>query len=336
MEKILKTTKKKIEPLSRVLICRTDNLGDVVLTLPMAGWIKKHWPDCEVHFLGKPYTRPLIEACRHIDKFWDIQSVDAEQLAAIQAAILVFPEPAAAKLVYCADIPIRIGTAHRLTNWLYANCLVSFSRRKSPLHESQLNFKLFAGLGLPQDVSLEQIPDLYGLTTKKQDFGLDFGRVHLIFHTKSLGSAKDWPLDYYLSLAKSLDPERFVIHLTGTAKEGEAIKSQCPDLLELRHVYDQTGRFTLAELMSFIATCDGLLACSTGPLHIAAALAKPVWGLFSPVRPIHPGRWAPLGQNATVLVHQPCGHRSVRRCDCLLRITPKHVKSRILEVFADK
>ena len=43
----------------RILIIRTDRLGDVVLTLPMATAIKKTIPNARVTFLIDAYTRQL-------------------------------------------------------------------------------------------------------------------------------------------------------------------------------------------------------------------------------------------------------------------------------------
>jgi heptosyltransferase III len=37
-------------------------------------------------------------------------------------------------------------------------------------------------------------------------------------------------------------------------------------------------------------------------LHIAAALGIRSIGLYTPQRPMHPGRWAPLGRDTRVLV----------------------------------
>lgn len=59
--------------MKRILISRTDNLGDVILTLPIAGILKKEIPGCYILFLGKKYTKPIIEACENVDEFidWD-------------------------------------------------------------------------------------------------------------------------------------------------------------------------------------------------------------------------------------------------------------------------
>jgi len=43
------------------------------LTFPMCSWIKKEFPEVELIYLGKEYTKPVIESCSVIDKFisWD-------------------------------------------------------------------------------------------------------------------------------------------------------------------------------------------------------------------------------------------------------------------------
>ena len=57
--------------LKKILISRTDNIGDVILTLPMAGAIKQKYPNSKVIFLGKKYTKPIIDICTNIDEFYD-------------------------------------------------------------------------------------------------------------------------------------------------------------------------------------------------------------------------------------------------------------------------
>jgi ADP-heptose:LPS heptosyltransferase len=83
----------------------------------------------------------------------------------------------------------------------------------------------------------------------------------------------------------------------------------------------------LDQFIAFISRADGLVAASTGPLHIAAALGKVSVGLFAPMQPIHPGRWAPLGIRAGHLVLdkqcQQCRHDN--RCVCIENIKPADV-----------
>jgi heptosyltransferase-3 len=50
-----------------ILISRTDSIGDVILSLPMAGILKNKFPNATISFLGKNYTRDIINACTHIE-----------------------------------------------------------------------------------------------------------------------------------------------------------------------------------------------------------------------------------------------------------------------------
>ena len=56
----------------RLIISRTDSIGDVILTLPVAGELKRMFPDIHILFLGSSYTRPIVECCPHVDEFVDI------------------------------------------------------------------------------------------------------------------------------------------------------------------------------------------------------------------------------------------------------------------------
>ena len=74
---------------SRIIISRTDSLGDVVLTLPAAGFLKKLYPSVFIYFLGRTYSKPLIQTCENIDAFlnWDEISklTESEQVKQIQS-----------------------------------------------------------------------------------------------------------------------------------------------------------------------------------------------------------------------------------------------------------
>ncbi|HVD96796.1 MAG TPA: glycosyltransferase family 9 protein [Cytophagaceae bacterium] len=296
----------------KIIISRTDNLGDVMLTLPVAGVLKKQFPSCKIYFIGKSYTKALIETCIHVDEFIDREQVVSHQyLKEINADVIlhIFPDKAVAKAASQAGVQMRVGTSHRWFHWLYCNKHVNFSRKKSDLHEAQLNLKLLQPLGITQNFSLQELASYTGFQKvpslpEKLKALLQPAKFNLILHPKSKGSAREWPMENYFQLAQMLSPERYSIYITGTEKEGELVKQQKPGIFSLPHVTDLTGKCTLEELIAFIAQANGLLACSTGPLHIAAALGKHALGIYPPMRPIHPGRWAPLGKNAVVLVDQ--------------------------------
>ncbi len=310
----------------------------------MAGILKQEFPDSTIIFLGKKYTKPIIDACEYIDEFidWDeikmrIESgkwrMDSEILKA-DIILHVFPVKQIQKLAKKTKIPLRIGTSHRVYSWLYCNKLVHYSRKKSNFHEAQLNLKLLKPLGINREYTVSEISDLYGLTKIPPSNNIlppDPNRFDLILHPKSKGSAREWGLDNFSKLIGLLPEDKFRISVTGTKEEGELMKDF---LFQHRNrINDMTGKLSLAELLSFINVCDGLVAASTGPLHIAAALGKRVIGIYAPMRPIFPERWAPLGRNATFLVlDKKCDDcRKTGNCACIRAITPEEVVSKLMD-----
>jgi heptosyltransferase III len=328
--------------LKRIILSRTDSIGDVMLTLPMAGVLKKYIPGCHIIFLGRSYTKPIIECSENVDQFidWDeIQMPDSRcRIEDLHADIIVhvFPDRKICKLAKQAGIPLRIATSHRWFTALYCNELLRFGRMNSDLHEAQLNLKMLAPLGITDEFPLNEIPIFYGLTKLYSDRASSIehrvsSSLNLILHPKSKGSAREWGLDNFSHLIDLLPKVKFRIFITGTKEDGLLMK----DFLEKNkaRVTDLTGKLTLSELISFIAACDGLIAASTGPLHIAAALGKHALGLYAPMKPIYPKRWAPLGKNADYLVFEKEGCTDCKRsadCTCIRSIKPEDVLEKLV------
>jgi heptosyltransferase-3 len=327
----------------KIILSRTDNIGDVLLTLPLAGFLKQKFPDVIIYFIGKTYTAPLLKACIHIDFVLDREEVIANPslLNDIKADVIVhvFPDKKIAAMAFAVGIPMRIGTSHRIFNWLYCNRMINLSRKNSNLHEILLNFKLLRPLvSIPPD-KLEEVQHFYGFSNIEKLNAenlllINNGNVKIILHPKSKGSAREWPIQHYIKLIALAPAERYEFYITGTENEGKTIRETAPEIFNPSNVHDLTGRLTLAQLISFIQFCDGLVACSTGPLHIAAALGKHAVGIYPPMRPIHPGRWAPVGVNArTLVLNKRCDDcRKTSRCHCIELISPHEVVQEMLKI----
>lgn len=312
----------------------------------MAAVLKKQFPDITIGFLGKSYTRPVIEACKFIDEFIDIETFLKEKplVAGRPSACIihVFPKSNIAKRAKQLGISVRIGTTNRLYHWWTCNKLVKLSRKKSDLHEAQLNLVLLKPFGIDRSFSLQEIAGYIGIE-KLQAVPPQYAQLiqkdkyNLILHPKSQGSAREWPSEKFAELIDQLPANKFNIFISGTAKEKESLQwlfDKCGN-----RVTDITGKMNLTEFMAFINACDGLVANSTGPLHIAASLGKDALGIYPPMRPVHPGRWAPLGVNAQVFVLDKqcdaCKGNKVP-CDCIMNIPPSWLAEALNKKYQDK
>ncbi len=332
--------------MKRIIISRTDAIGDVVLTLPLCGLIKKNLGnDVQVIFFGKTYTQPIIELSSHVDAFinYDVfEKLNASEQTNFfesqkaDTIIHVFPRSVIATAAKRAKIPLRVGTSHRMYHLLTCNKLLNFSRKNADLHEAQLNVKLLEGIGINLQPSLIDLITCYGLklpasAPAKFDSLLNTTKFKLILHPKSHGSAREWGLDNFKKLIDILLPHPISIFISGSEKEKELLKDWVTTLPE--NVTDVSGTMTLKELICFINACDGIVAVSTGPLHIAAALNKNVIGIYPPIKPMHPVRWAPVGLNATYLCDEKnCNacKNSPANCSCMHNVSPALAAERIL------
>jgi heptosyltransferase-3 len=332
------------------LVSRTDAIGDVVLTLPVCGRLKELHPGCRVVLIGRSYTAAVAAACPWVDDFLNLDELQAlpepQQVAALRrfgaaAIIHVFPNKLLARLAQKARIPVRIGTRNRWRHWLTCNRLVALSRRHSPLHEAQLNLQLLRPLGGASDNPLPAVAQLVRLeaaeplaeTWQSLLAQRRAGQLNVILHPRSRGSAREWGLANFGQLAQLLHAAGHRVFITGTAAEGQELadwlRENAPFLAA-----DLTGQLSLPQFIAFIAAADGLVAGSTGPLHLAAALGRHALGLYPPIRPMHPGRWAPLGRHAGYLVFNKPACQDCRTqpaaCTCIRAIGPPTVAAQVL------
>lgn len=323
-----------------VLISRTDSIGDVMLTLPLVAWLKERYPTCTITFLCRHYTEKIVSCYEGVDHILTLDTLQAlspeEQVKQLQqlkidSAVHVFPRKELARLFKKAGIPIRIGTSHRLFHLLTCNVRPDFTRKKSPFHEAQLNFELVRPLGITE------LPDFAQLNRWTHHFKaptvlfpaiievvLTSGKPLAILHPKSQGSAREWPMENYLELANRLVERNYQVVFTGTDKEGALFRELLP---QHPQITDSTGLLTIEQLIALIDRSQVLVACSTGPLHIAGFLEKRAIGIFSPRIPIHPGRWKPLGDNAVTIVDDkdcPTCQKG-EDCSCITRISAERI-----------
>ncbi|MFJ9450596.1 glycosyltransferase family 9 protein [Herbaspirillum sp. NPDC101397] len=334
-----------------ILISRQDNIGDVILTLPMAARLKQLNPGVRITLLCRAYAAEVVRYCNDIDDIVEIENIENDLVgylkrSDIDTVILAQPDRPLAVAAFRAGIKHRIGNARqKIYQLIYCNRRVRFSKGLSENHEAQINFEFLRPYGDKHIPERTEIPDYYHFTIPYDTASNALLAPHafnLILHAKSNGHGREWPIESYLALAKELSMQPDVhVWLTGSSKEGEWLKENAAELVALPNVGNVCGTQTLAQLTSFINQADGLIASGTGPLHLAAAIGQRTLGLFPPTRPMHPGRWAAIGRRASNLCLAEsgcvgCSRRDKITCDCMRAITPAAVMEVVQSWIADK
>jgi ADP-heptose:LPS heptosyltransferase len=184
------------------------------------------------------------------------------------------------------------------------------------------------------EVQRDAIWPLAGLTQaedvlKDVQWPLRAAVFNVLLQIRSNGHGKEWPADRYVELVSVLPKDRFHFIVNGTPSEGTWLRTRVPELFELSNVTDATSGFPVGELVRMLPQFDGVVANSTGPMHLAALSGVPTLGLFVPVQGMDPQRWGPLGARAEILVAPSAAcvrcAAGVPRCPCMDAIDVERV-----------
>jgi ADP-heptose:LPS heptosyltransferase len=150
-----------------ILISRTDNIGDIVLTLPMAARLKELNPGVRISMLCRRYAADVVRYCDDIDDVVEEENVADDLYGFLRASdidtvILAQPNRDLAKAAFLRRVKHRIGNARqKVYQLIYCNDRVRFSKGCPENHESQINFEFLRPYGDSHIPTREEIPDLY-------------------------------------------------------------------------------------------------------------------------------------------------------------------------------
>lgn len=273
----------------RILICRTDALGDVVISLPVQARIIERCPEAEIHWLVRPYAAPLLQSLPGISGV-QFREPDTNLVSLIQnlkpdaVLNLSHRDRAIVTAAKAARVPIRVARARGLGQMLAATHLIWGSRRKTGRHEAENALDFLAPFGwdggkpTPPRLHLDEAEQARG---QKELAGIPHPRLGVITRGSGSGAFPSQPW--------------WARTLTVLADSGwNPVVVSPPEDSSLEPT-------DLRGMMIRMAACDAILGPSTGPTHIAAALGVPVACMMG-LRPNHaPSRWAPLGDPVEVI-----------------------------------
>ena len=315
--------------MSRALVVRLDNAGDVLLAGPAVRAVAaRHQVTVLAGPRGAAAARLLPGVAEVIT--WrapwvdlDPPAVSGDDIARLTRRLTACDFAAALVLTSFHQSPLPTALLLRLAGVRriaaistdYPGSLLDVRHRLDadvPEPERALSLARAAGFELPDgdDGRLAVRRPLPPATSLTGD------RPYVVAHPGASAPARRWPTHRWAEAVAELVRRGRRVILTGTSAErgltSEAAAG-CGDA-QPGAVTDLAGRTGLRQLASVVAGAQAVLVGNTGVAHLAAAVGTPVASLFAPVVPA--ARWAPYRVRHVLLGDQRAACRDSRAVLC--------------------
>ena len=329
-------------PPKRILIIKPSAIGDVVHALPVLHLLRKRWPDAHISWLITPACASLIEGHPELDQVilfdrkrfghawrsWAATKAFGEfcrQLKSESYDLVIDLQGLfrSGWLGWRSGAKLRVGlsNARELATFFYSHVIrVSWTQ-----HAVDRNLAIAEALGcgrLPvefnfgtREIDRVKIAELVGSTLP-----------YAVLIPGTNWATKRWPVKHFVETAKKIREELgYEIVVAGSLDEAE-LGAQIPGL-------NLCGKTNLRELVALLEKSNLVIANDSGPMHIAAALGKPLVSLFGPTNPARTGPYSrPESVISLNLPCSPCYSRTCSHQSCLQWLEPDAVIKKGVEL----
>ena len=327
----------------KILILKPSSLGDVVQALPVLRLLKLQLPHSQIYWWIESSLAPLLEgdpdlagvvhfnrrrwaAPTHWAELWRNVTwmrqqvfdwvIDLQSLARSGA----FAWLANGKLTVGLDEP-REG----------ARGFYDFIVPRPSFHTHAVDWYLgvLPFLGIPAHGHFDWLPIRPGPaeTVRKQRPAEDTRWIMLQPGARRLN--KRWPVESFAELVRRLGAAHRNLRFAILGSQEDRALGETILKADSQRCLDLTGKISLPEMVEWIRSSELMVTNDTGPMHVAAALRKPVVALFGPTEPRRTG---PYGQLEHALqLSLPCvpcmkpGCAYVKPFECLRALHPEVV-----------
>jgi lipopolysaccharide heptosyltransferase II len=329
-----------------ILILKPSSLGDVVQALPVLRLLKQHYPQSEIFWWIDSNLAPLLEHDRDLHgifhfkrKRWSsplrwnemFRSIREMREKKFDLVIDLQGLARSGTFAWLANGNLTIGVEDRRegASGFYD---IAVPRPSPKTHAVDWYLAVLKALEIPVHKNFEWLPARAEIQCAVKKIAGANSRW-IAINPGARWANKRWPAEYFAQLVRQLAAKntdaRFVV-LGGKEDRiiADIISNAAPD-----RCLNLAGKTSLPELVEWIRHSEFIVTNDTGPMHIAAALGKPVFALFGPT---DPRRTGPYGQIQNVLrISLPCSPcmkdfcTYARPLECLRGITPEFVVEKI-------
>jgi len=331
----------------KILILKPSSLGDVIQALPVLRLLKLHWPHSEIHWWIDSAFASLLEhdpdlkgIVRFERRRWGKPIYWPEMIRSIQ-----WLRAQHFDLVIDLQCLARSGSFAWLTRGEFLIGLdearegargfydIAVPRMSFETHAVDWYLSVLDWLNVPVHFDFQWLPPQIATAAAVQQRWFTAENRWVVLQPGARWDNKRWPVEYFAALVQAMSGEypgvRFAI-LGGKDDQplGATISHAAPD-----RCLNLCGQTTLPEMVECVRLSDLMVTNDTGPMHVAAALDKPMVGIFGPT---DPRRTGPYRRPETVIrVELPCAPCLKSRCaylkpmECLRAISPGMVLERV-------
>ncbi|MCB0394725.1 MAG: glycosyltransferase family 9 protein, partial [Bdellovibrionales bacterium] len=285
----------------KILLVRMDRIGDLVLTLPVAGhsalqnfdvlWLVNQGTEFVLESTTHPAVFKTLKKSFSISQFFQfVRWLKSERLD----VSIVFHAPwwvgAALRI---AGVPIRVGRKSQWHSFLFFNCGIRQSRKSGERHETEFNLELVDSIFGKSKKDVEPLPLVPQSLNWRWSQILESDEFFVV-HPGMGGSALNWSHKRWIELIELLSEKSKVV-LTGTESDSEWVDPIAMRFKDRKSVINLKGQANPKELLLLLSKSKAVIAPSTGVLHLSASLGVPTVGIFSKVPAERATRWGARG-----------------------------------------
>jgi lipopolysaccharide heptosyltransferase I len=327
----------------KILILKPSSLGDVVQALPVLRSLKQQLPQSEIYWWIDSALAPLLEddpdlagvvrferrrwaAPQHWGELW--RSIRWVRRQSFDWVIDLQCLARSGIFAWLANGGLTVGLDEPREG---ARIFYDVVARRPSFHTHAVDWylQILPLLGLEASKNFQWLPLRSQVLDSLHRKWPASTRNCVILQPGARWLNKRWPVEGFSLLARQVlqsFPEVHIAILGGLedAPLGATIAGNAgPRCLDL------TGRLSLPEMVEWIRSCQLMVTNDTGPMHVAAALGKPVVALFGPTEPRRTGPYHQL--NHVLQQALPCIPCLSSRCryekpfECLRSLPLEHV-----------
>lgn len=327
----------------KILVIRTDSLGDAVLTLPAIHELSRQFPAAEIDFLVGSAGRDLMGYLYPAAK---LHPFDGKGFGAALSLIWKLRQAH-----YDLGIDFR-GDLRTILAMTLAGISQRWGREGTgggflltrKVKEPYQKHELLEHLELVEEGRVTPHPSFPPVSVRPEQWGVLDQRLSggvqskiVVIHMGAGYPSKRWAASNFIELARQIQERGLATPVFIGKDEEKELLDSATGSFKTKFV-NLMGRTDLGQLLEVLDRADLFIGNDSGPAHLAALLGKRAVVVFSGTNEFR--NWAPWDPRVRIIVHPvPCSPCEERVCPlerqiCLERISFGEVLHAVEEMLA--